>query len=85
MTTSPKPCHCDEAKQNMWLFLDAEVEYVDCGRIQQHLDECPECSAAIAAEEQLRDALRRSCAERAPEALRMIITERISVIRSSQD
>jgi mycothiol system anti-sigma-R factor len=47
--------------------------------MRDHLAECSPCLAELSAEELIKALVRRSCIERAPEALRLRIFARLSV------
>ena len=74
-------CGCDEAINRLFEYLDAEVPEPDCLRIAAHLAVCTDCHDAAGAERHVRALLRRSCQERAPEALRVRVYAEMLVRR----
>lgn len=75
-------CRCDEALDRLEEYLDHETSEVDTSRLQVHLAECASCLDEADYERRLRALLRRSCAEVAPETLRMRVVSQITVIRT---
>lgn len=54
-------CPCSEAKGHVWDFLDGELDSDNCARIKEHLESCEECKGCYEAEQQLKDAVSRTC------------------------
>jgi anti-sigma factor (TIGR02949 family) len=75
------PCGCDEAISRLYEYLDAEMPEPDCLRVAAHLAVCADCHDAAGAERHVRELLRRSCVERAPETLRMRVVAEMIVRR----
>ncbi|MDO4605939.1 MAG: mycothiol system anti-sigma-R factor [Bowdeniella nasicola] len=73
-------CRCEEVRQRMYELLDSELERDLLARLQAHVDACPECLEIADVEAHIRRALRRSCAQEAPAALRARVL-RITVER----
>jgi mycothiol system anti-sigma-R factor len=76
-----EPCGCDEAIERLYEYLDAEIPEPECLRIAAHLAICTSCHDAASAERHVRTLLRRSCLERAPEALRVRVLAEMIVHR----
>lgn len=74
-------CGCDEAIDRLFEYLDAELPEPDCLRLAAHLAVCDGCLDAASAEKHVRDLLRRSCAESAPETLRVRVVSQLTVWR----
>jgi mycothiol system anti-sigma-R factor len=66
----PHDKDCAEVLENLFLFLDHEMEQASCDEIQQHLDECGPCLAKYNLEQVVKTLVARSCREPAPPTLR---------------
>jgi mycothiol system anti-sigma-R factor len=62
--------NCQDALQNLYLFLDEEIDTASIEDIQEHIDNCSSCLTAYDLERVVRALVSRSCAEKAPEPLR---------------
>jgi mycothiol system anti-sigma-R factor len=62
--------NCEEALQNLYLFLDEEIDSASIEDIQEHIDSCSSCLTAYDLERVVKSLVSRSCAEKAPEPLR---------------
>ena len=62
--------NCEEALQNLYLFLDEEIDSASIDEIQAHIDSCSSCLTAYDLERVVKALVSRSCAEKAPEPLR---------------
>jgi len=76
---------CREAVENLFEFLDSELPETDGDRIREHIAACERCLAEYDLEDHLRQLVRRSCSEHAPERLRMRIKAQIAVLRGQLD
>lgn len=76
-------CHCEEALERLQIFLDSELGTIDQARLAEHLDDCSSCLDQAEYERRIRALLRRSCLERAPEALRIRVRTQLTVIRTT--
>ena len=76
-------CSCDELRDRLYEFLDRELADSECARLRRHVDECPSCHEAADAEEHIRQLLRRSCAERAPQELRAKVVAQLTILRTT--
>lgn len=75
---------CTETQVRMeriYEYADGALSREDIGEVEAHLQACPECAKDYDLECIIRTVVRRSCAERAPETLKVTILERISQIR----
>jgi mycothiol system anti-sigma-R factor len=66
----PHDKDCAEVLENLFLFLDHEMEEASCAEIQHHLDECAPCLAKYDLEQMVKALVARSCVEPAPPSLR---------------
>jgi mycothiol system anti-sigma-R factor len=62
--------NCETALENLYLFLDEEIDNASIGEIQAHIDNCSSCLTAYDLERVVKALVSRSCAEKAPEPLR---------------
>jgi mycothiol system anti-sigma-R factor len=80
---------CSEILQQVYVFLDNELEDASIDEIRQHLEECAPCLDQYDLERCVKKLVHRSCGgEHAPDSLRMKILLRISEVRleiSSQE
>ncbi|QAY68854.1 mycothiol system anti-sigma-R factor [Xylanimonas protaetiae] len=71
---------CEHALVHLYEYLDSEMTPADERRMRDHLAHCSPCLAELSAEELVKKLVRRSCAERAPEALRLRIHTQLTVM-----
>ena len=67
------PCDgpdCEKALQNLYLFIDEEIDTASCAEIQAHIDSCSECLSEYDLERVVKALVSRSCSEVAPTPLR---------------
>ena len=62
--------NCEEALDNLYLFLDEEIDTASLEEIQAHIDTCSSCLNVYDLERVVKALVSRSCAEKAPEPLR---------------
>jgi len=62
---------CGEVYTHLFEYLDSEMTDDDAVRMRHHIETCSPCLAELSIEELIRQVVRRSCAERAPEGLRL--------------
>lgn len=62
-------CDCQKALENLYVFLDQEIDTASCAEIQQHIEECSSCLSAFDVERVVKSLVHRSCSEQAPETL----------------
>ena len=67
---SCESCDCQTALENLYLFLDSEIDNATCEEIQAHIDSCSNCLSEYDLERLVKALVSRSCAERAPDPLR---------------
>ncbi len=72
---------CNEVLNDVWLFLDNEMDPDARAAVQRHLDDCSPCLEEAGIEEKLKKLIHRTCrGERAPEQLRMRLVSAIESI-----
>jgi anti-sigma factor (TIGR02949 family) len=73
---------CDDARmERIYEYLDGALTRDDVAEIKHHLDDCPECLEQYDLECVIRNMVKRSCTELAPENLKNAILDRIHGIR----
>ena len=80
----PEGCRCEEALEHLYEYLDAEMSEMQLDRLRAHIDECTTCLDEVSRERELRIVLKRSCAEVAPDALRMRVRTQLTILRQSR-
>ena len=61
---------CETALQQLYLFLDREIDTASRSDIQDHIDNCTQCLSEYDLERVVKALVSRSCTEKAPEPLR---------------
>jgi mycothiol system anti-sigma-R factor len=61
---------CEKALENLYLFIDEEMDNTSVAEIQTHIDECTDCLGVYDLERVVKSLVSRSCSEVAPEPLR---------------
>jgi anti-sigma factor (TIGR02949 family) len=74
---------CEHARTHLDEFLDSEMTPEDEQRMRAHVAHCAPCLAELSLEELVKRLVKRSCAERAPAALRLRIHEQLTVIAAN--
>ena len=73
--------NCGQALDRLFEYLDSELETLDSERVRRHLEECAPCLDEYDVEVVVKNLVRRSCQESAPEELRVRIHERLTMNR----
>lgn len=63
-----KGAGCDEALENLYLYLDSELDSVTSERIRSHLDDCNGCVHSFEFEKRLKTVVKERLDEDVPEA-----------------
>jgi mycothiol system anti-sigma-R factor len=71
---------CAEVLENLFLFLDHEIEDASYAEIREHLDECAPCLAKYNLEQVVKALVARSCREPAPPTLRERVLYQIRTV-----
>ena len=61
---------CTQALENLYLFIDQEIDTASCDEIQAHIDGCSPCLTEFEVERIVKMLVSRSCSETAPQPLR---------------
>jgi mycothiol system anti-sigma-R factor len=69
-TSSCEGPDCEKALENLYLFIDQEIDTASCAEIQTHIDECTTCLTEYDLERVVKSLVSRSCSEVAPDPLR---------------
>jgi mycothiol system anti-sigma-R factor len=71
---------CGQALGRLFEYLDSELATLDSERVRHHLEECAPCLGEYDVEVVVKNLVRRSCKESAPEDLRTRIHQRLTVL-----
>jgi anti-sigma factor (TIGR02949 family) len=71
---------CEHALVHLNEYLDSEMTPEDERRMRAHVAHCSPCLAELSVEELVKQLVRRSCAERAPDTLRVRIREQLTIL-----
>jgi anti-sigma factor (TIGR02949 family) len=74
---------CEHALHHLYEYLDSEMTPADEVRMRAHVAHCSPCLAELSAEELVKQLVKRSCHESAPDHLRMRIRAQITVMRTT--
>lgn len=77
----PHDADCAAALERMFDFIDRELAEADREQIQRHLDECAPCLDEYDLERLVKTLVARSCAEHAPEELKLKVLLRIRQVQ----
>lgn len=77
-------CGCDKARAELEEYLRNELSKEDAADIREHMDNCSECADEARVSVVLTDAVRRACAETAPEDLRVQVLARLRGIHEPE-
>ncbi|WP_332643859.1 mycothiol system anti-sigma-R factor [Aeromicrobium sp.] len=72
---------CEKALENLYLFIDQEIDSASCAEIQTHIDECTPCLSEYELERVVKSLVSRSCSEVAPEVLRQKVLVSIRTVQ----
>lgn len=70
MTSNCEGPDCEKALENLYLFIDHEIDTASSAEIQTHIDDCSSCLSEYDLERVVKSLVSRSCSEVAPEPLR---------------
>lgn len=81
---------CGKALENLYFFIDKEMDDASCEEIQAHIEECSPCLNEYDLELVVKSLVSRSCHEVAPEPLRdkvliSIRTVQVQIIETHTD
>jgi mycothiol system anti-sigma-R factor len=76
---------CEEVLQRAYEYIDGELGQLDYAKVKVHLAECIGCLDEIDHDVLVKQLVRRSCSESAPEELRTRILATITTLRIEYD
>ncbi|WP_277209853.1 mycothiol system anti-sigma-R factor [Isoptericola croceus] len=71
---------CQHVLTHLYEYLDSEMTAADEHRMRAHVAHCSPCLVELSVEEIVKKLVKRSCAEQAPETLRLRIREQITIL-----
>lgn len=71
---------CEHVLKHLYEYLDSEMTPGDEERMRAHVAHCSPCLAELSVEDLVKQLVRRSCTERAPETLRVRIYQQLTVM-----
>lgn len=74
---------CREALNRLGAFLDGELGELTQSKLAEHLSDCGPCTDRAEFEEQLRELVRRGCADQAPAHLRARIRSQLDELHTA--
>ncbi|WP_282945519.1 mycothiol system anti-sigma-R factor [Cellulomonas endometrii] len=72
---------CEQALGRLFAYVDHELEPVDADRVRAHIEDCRPCLDEMAVDTMLKELVKRSCHEQAPEELRVKIHARLTTLK----
>lgn len=82
----PHEVDCRSILEEVFLYLDGEIDHARRLVIRAHLDECGPCLRKYGLEQEVKLLLARCCrSDRAPESLRLAVLERLRTLRVEVD
>jgi mycothiol system anti-sigma-R factor len=83
---SPHETDCREVIEEVYLYLDGEMDSLRRDVIREHLDECAPCLRKFGIEQAVKVLVARSCGrDRAPESLRLSVMAKLKSVRVEID
>ncbi|MDP9431490.1 MAG: mycothiol system anti-sigma-R factor [Actinomycetota bacterium] len=77
----PHETDCSEVLEEVYLYLDGEMDFERRQLIRQHLDECSPCLRQFGIERDVQALVARCCNDAAPEGLRARVLLRLHEVR----
>jgi mycothiol system anti-sigma-R factor len=79
---NPHALDCAKALEEVYLYLDGELDAPNCEEVRRHLDECSPCLRLYGIEQEVKILVARCCGNaEAPESLRVRVLTKLSEIR----
>ena len=72
---------CEKALENLYLFIDQEIDTASETEIRSHIDECSSCLTEFDLERLVKSLVSRSCSEVAPDGLRQKVLVSIRTVQ----
>jgi mycothiol system anti-sigma-R factor len=78
----PHETDCREVLEEVYLYLDGEIDPERKALIRQHLDECSPCLRQFGVEQEVKLLVARRCGgDRAPESVRLSVLSRLRAVQ----
>jgi mycothiol system anti-sigma-R factor len=78
----PHETDCREVLEEVYLYLDGEMDATRRTLVRQHLDECSPCLRQFGVEHEVKMLVARRCGgDRAPDSVRVAVLERLRTIQ----
>ncbi len=82
----PHDLDCREVIEEVYLYLDGELEAESYSRVRVHLDECAPCLRKYGLEQDVKELVARCCGnDQAPAGLRSKVLARLQSVRREID
>jgi mycothiol system anti-sigma-R factor len=78
---NPHATPCSDVIEHLYEYLDGELSPVEKAKFKEHLDECVPCLRKYGLEDVVKNLVKRSCSERAPEELREKVLLKIRQVK----
>jgi len=79
---NPHEIDCTEVIEQVYLYLDGEIDDAARHKVRQHLDECSPCLRHFGLEQDVKALVARCCGgETAPEGLKQRVVVRLQEVR----
>jgi len=79
---SPHDVDCSEVIEQVYLYLDGEIDEVGRRKVREHLDECAPCLRQFGLEQDVKALVARCCgSDTAPEGLKDRLIVRLEQVR----
>lgn len=83
---NPHEVDCRTILEEVFLYLDGEIDHARRLVIREHLDDCGPCLRKYGLEQEVKLLLARCCkSDRAPESLRLAVLARLRSVRIQVD
>jgi mycothiol system anti-sigma-R factor len=79
---NPHDVDCTEVIEQVYLYLDGEIDDADRSKVRQHLDECAPCLRQFGLEQDVKALVARCCGgDTAPDGLKQRLLVRLQEVR----
>ena len=79
---TPHDVDCSEVIEQVYLYLDGEIDEATRQKVRVHLDECSPCLRQFGIEQEVKALVARCCGgEAAPDTLKLRLIERLQQVR----
>lgn len=78
----PHDTDCASVLEQVYEYIDHEMDDDDLATVKQHLDECRPCLAEYGLEQAVKSLVHRCCSEVAPEDLRAKVLSKIRQVQA---